>query len=56
VVVPEAAAVRPLANVTALANDLGVDTDFAWKTLDELVRNRGPALRGPRRRGPAQPT
>jgi hypothetical protein len=37
VVVSEAAAVRPPANVTALARDLGVDTYFAWRTLDELV-------------------
>jgi hypothetical protein len=42
VVVPEPAAVKPPANVTALARDLGVDTDFAWKTLDELVRGSGP--------------
>jgi hypothetical protein len=56
VVVPETAAVRPPANVTALANDLGVDTDFAWKTLDELVRNRGPApARAPTTR-PRRPT
>jgi hypothetical protein len=42
VVVPETAAVRPPASATALARDLGVDTDFAWKTLDELVRNSRP--------------
>jgi hypothetical protein len=45
VVVPGTAALKPPANVTALARDLGVDTNFAWKTLDELVRNRGPAPR-----------
>ena len=39
VVVPETAAVKPPANVTALARDLGVDTDFAWRTLDELARS-----------------
>jgi hypothetical protein len=55
VVVPEAAAVKPAAgvkrpaaveppaNVAALARDLGVDTGFAWKTLDELVRKSGPS-------------
>jgi hypothetical protein len=37
VIVPETAAVEPSATVTALARDLGVDTEFAWKTLDELV-------------------
>jgi len=42
VVVPETTAVKPPANVTALARDLGVDTDFAWKTLDELVRTSRP--------------
>jgi hypothetical protein len=39
VVVPETAAVEPPANVIALARDLGVDTDFAWRTLDELARS-----------------
>ena len=38
VVVSETDAVKPPANVIALARDLGVDTDFAWRTLDELVR------------------
>jgi hypothetical protein len=42
VVVPGNAAVEPPANVTALARSLGVDTDFAWRTLDELARSRGP--------------
>jgi hypothetical protein len=41
VVVPETAAVKPPASVTAFARDLGVDTNFAWKTLDELVRTSG---------------
>jgi hypothetical protein len=36
-VVPEAAAARPPENVVALARNLGVDTDFAWKMLDELT-------------------
>jgi hypothetical protein len=38
VVVPETAAVTPPANVIAFAKDLGVDSNFAWKTLDELAR------------------
>ena len=42
VLIPETAAVKPPANVTALARDLGVDTYFAWKTLDELVRESRP--------------
>jgi len=42
VVVPDTAAVKPPANVTALARDLGVDTDFAWKMLDELAGESGP--------------
>jgi hypothetical protein len=41
VLVPETAAVTPPANVTAFANDLGVDSNFAWKTLDELARTSG---------------
>jgi hypothetical protein len=41
VVVPESAAVKPPASVTAFARDLGVDTNFAWKTLDELARTSG---------------
>jgi hypothetical protein len=42
VLVPETAAVKPPANVAALARDLGVDTDFAWKTLDELAGKSRP--------------
>jgi hypothetical protein len=38
VVVPETAAAAPPANVTALARSLGVDTAFAWRTLDELAQ------------------
>jgi hypothetical protein len=40
VVVSDAAAVKPPASATGLARDLGVDTDFAWRTLDELMRSR----------------
>ena len=40
VVAPGIAAVKPSANVIAFAHDLGVDTDFAWRTLDELSRGR----------------
>jgi hypothetical protein len=38
VVVSESAAVKPPASATGLAKDLGVDTAFAWRTLDELAR------------------
>jgi hypothetical protein len=41
VVVSEAAAATPPANVTALARSLGVDTAFAWRTLDELAQTPG---------------
>jgi hypothetical protein len=37
-VVAESAALRPSASVTTLAKDLGVDTSFAWRTLDELAQ------------------
>jgi hypothetical protein len=37
-VVAGSAAARPPASVTALARDLGVDTTFAWRTLDQLAR------------------
>jgi len=33
------AAIKPPASVTGLARDLGVDTDFAWRTLDELAQS-----------------
>jgi hypothetical protein len=39
VVVSETAAIDPTASVTELARGLGVDTDFAWRTLDELARS-----------------
>lgn len=40
VAVSGAAAIKPPASVTGLARDLGVDTGFAWRTLDELARSR----------------
>jgi hypothetical protein len=39
-VVPETTATSPPENVAALARGLGVDTDFAWRTLDELASGR----------------
>jgi hypothetical protein len=39
VVVSAAAAIEFPASVKGLARDLGVDTDFAWRTLDELARS-----------------
>jgi hypothetical protein len=42
VLVTETATVEPPGSVAALARDLGVDTEFAWKTLDELVEKAGP--------------
>jgi hypothetical protein len=45
VVVSETAAVKPPASVSGLARDLGVDTDFAWRTLDELARSGAGAAR-----------
>jgi hypothetical protein len=57
VVVPETDAVTPPANVTAFAKDLGVDSDFAWKTLDELARTSGRRTASVRTAaGPAHPT
>jgi methionine-rich copper-binding protein CopC len=44
VVVPEPAAIEPPASVTGLARDLGVSTDFAWRTLDELARSGAAAV------------
>jgi hypothetical protein len=41
IVVSQTAAVQPPASVSGLARDLGVDTDFAWRTLDELARSGG---------------
>ena len=45
VVVSETAAIKPPASVTGLARDLGVDTDFAWRTLDELARSGSSPVR-----------
>jgi hypothetical protein len=39
IVVSQTAVVQPPASVTGLARDLGVGTDFAWRTLDELARS-----------------
>jgi hypothetical protein len=50
VVVPQTEAATAPASVTALARNLGVDTGFAWRTLDELARpartRTAPAARG----------
>jgi hypothetical protein len=39
IAVSQAAAIKPPPSVTGFARDLGVDTDFAWRTLDELARS-----------------
>ena len=39
-VVTESATPKPPASVTGLAGDLGVDTDLAWRLLDELSVRR----------------
>jgi hypothetical protein len=39
VVSPEAPAAKPPASAVGLARDLGVDTSFAWRTLDQLARS-----------------
>jgi hypothetical protein len=49
VVVSETAAIKPPASVTDLARDLGVDTGFAWRTLDELSRSGASAAVTPAR-------
>jgi hypothetical protein len=49
VVVSETAAIKPPASVTGLARDLGVDTGFAWRTLDELSRSAASPRARPRR-------
>jgi hypothetical protein len=38
-VITEAVEVKPPPSVTGLARDLGVDTGFAWRALDELARS-----------------
>ena len=48
IVVPQSAGVKPPGSVTALARDLGVDTDFAWRTLDELARSGASPRKQPR--------
>jgi hypothetical protein len=48
IVVSQAAAIQPPASVTGLARDLGVDTDFAWRTLDELARSGASPSKQPR--------
>jgi hypothetical protein len=45
IAVSEVAAVKPPASVMGLARDLGVDTGFAWRTLDELARSGRVAAR-----------
>ena len=50
VAVVKPAAVKPPASVTGLARDLGVRTDVAWRTLDELSQS------GARRARAAAPT
>jgi len=56
VVVSETAAIKPPASVTGLARDLGVDTDFAWRTLDELARSGASPARAARPTRPSRPT
>ena len=36
-----AVAAGPPASASGLARDLGVDTNFAWRTLDELAQHHG---------------
>ena len=56
VVISETGAIESPASVTGLARDLGVDTDFAWRTLDALARSGASPARaaGPTR--PSRPT
>ena len=44
-VISGAAEVKPPGSVTGLARDLGVDTGFAWRTLDDLARSGGDGAR-----------
>jgi hypothetical protein len=39
--VARTAAAKPPASASGLARDLGVDTSFAWRTLDELAQHPG---------------
>jgi hypothetical protein len=56
VVVSETAAIKPPASVTGLARDLGVDADFAWRTLDELARSGASPARTETPTRPSRPT
>jgi hypothetical protein len=55
VVVSETAVIKPPASVTGLARDLGVDTDFAWRTLDELARSGASPARAAAPTSPSRP-
>jgi hypothetical protein len=55
VVVSETAAIKPPASVTGLARDLGVGTDFAWRTLDELARSGASPARAAAPTSPSRP-
>jgi hypothetical protein len=55
VVVSDTAAIKPPASVTGLARDLGVDTDFAWRTLDELARSAVSPVRAAAPTRPSRP-
>jgi hypothetical protein len=56
VVVSDTTAINPPASVTGLARDLGVDTAFAWRTLDELARSGTSAARAAARTRTSGPT
>ncbi len=56
VVGSEPIAIKPPASVTGLARDLGVDTDFAWRTLDELARSGASPARAATPTRPSRPT
>ncbi len=56
VVVSGTAAIKPPASVAGLARDLGVDTDFAWRTLDELARSGPSPARAAAPRRASRPT
>jgi hypothetical protein len=56
VVVSEPVAVKLPASVRGLARDLGVSTDFAWRTLDELARPVSSPARAGASTRPSRPT
>jgi hypothetical protein len=56
VVVSEPVAIKLPASVTGLARDLGVSTDFAWRTLDELARPALSPVRAAASTRPSRPT